>query len=110
MYRCGIVMHQTYNQLFPLADADLAEKVRDKTLLGYHDVRTGNEPDSRLSRFITEHLPVVLPDARERFDNHRDLMVGFVSGDLDYPEFAARVRRRSEGTNEDWDEPVVDEF
>jgi hypothetical protein len=29
----------------------LAAKVRDKMLLGYHDVRLGNQPDARLVKF-----------------------------------------------------------
>ncbi len=42
---CGGVIHQFYNQLYPRANAVLAEQVRDKTKLGYSDVRPGNEPD-----------------------------------------------------------------
>jgi hypothetical protein len=33
--KCGFILHQTYNQLFPAAEAELAAKARDKTLLGY---------------------------------------------------------------------------
>lgn len=43
----GGIVHQNYNQLYPGADAELAGLARDKTLLGYHDVRPGNEPDGR---------------------------------------------------------------
>jgi hypothetical protein len=35
--KCGGIVHQTYNQLYPLADAEVAAKARDKNLLGYHD-------------------------------------------------------------------------
>ncbi len=54
---CGVLIHQTYNQLYPTTNAALAEKVKVKTLLGYHDVRVGNEPDTRLIRFIHNNLP-----------------------------------------------------
>jgi hypothetical protein len=48
---CGVIVHQTFNQLYPSAELELSEKVRDKRLLGYHDVRVGNIPDARLNRF-----------------------------------------------------------
>ncbi|WP_353182445.1 hypothetical protein, partial [Bosea sp. (in: a-proteobacteria)] len=53
--KCGGVIHQVYNQLLPSADHALAEKAKDKDLLGYADLRLGNDPDARLQRFISEH-------------------------------------------------------
>jgi len=104
---CGVVFHQTYNQLMPEADRELANKARDKRLLGYHDIRVGNEPDSRLLKFIGINLPRVLPEARERFDEYKDLLEDFGDRSMGYVEFAARVRRRSQGLYEqgDWDPP-----
>ena len=105
---CGVVMHQTYNQLYPAADHHLAEKARDRRLLGYHDIRVGNQPDARLVKFIGSNLPRVLPGARERFDRYKDLLADFGDRTVPYKEFTARVRRRSQGTDEDsdidWDE------
>ena len=72
--QCGVVLHQTYNQLLPETEQELAAKARDKNLLGYHDIRTGNSPDSRLTKFIVVNLPSVLPQARERFDEYKDLL------------------------------------
>ena len=105
---CGVVFHQTYNQLLPEADRELAEKAQDKRLLGYHDIRVGNEPDDRLLKFIGTNLAQVLPEARDRFDKYKDLVGDFADGTMDYAEFAARVRRRSQGVYEDgdWDPPA----
>lgn len=102
----GIIIHQQYNQLLPASEAALAAQVRDKKLLGYHDVRTGNEPDKRLLKFFCENLPNILDDAHDRFTANRDLLEPFASGKYSYAEFAARVRRREQGTNEDHDWPV----
>ena len=55
--KCGFIFHQTYNQLFPTAFAELAAKASDKNTLGYHDIRTGNAPDARLLKFITASQP-----------------------------------------------------
>jgi len=104
--QCGMVFHQTYNQLYAQADEALSETARDKSLLGYHDIRVGNHPDKRLCKFITTNLPKVLPEAREKFKDYKDLIGGFVYDEMNYREFAARVRRRSKGSNEDndWEE------
>lgn len=52
-----------YNQLYPNADADLAARVRDKHMLGYSDVRVGNQPDARLLRFFGNSLPLVAEES-----------------------------------------------
>ena len=104
---CGVVLHQTYNQLLPVADQALAEKARHKDLLGYHDIRVGNQPNDRLLKFLAVNLPRVLPEARDRFAEYKDLLDAFASGRMRYKEFAGRVRRRSQGVYEegDWDPP-----
>jgi hypothetical protein len=111
--KCGFIVHQTYNQLLPTSAADLAAKVRDKTMLGYHDVRTGNQPDARLLKFVTVNLPKIAVEARAKFDAHIDLLDSYASGRMDYEQFAARVLRRWRGQDENWpddkpeDEPDV---
>ena len=106
---CGVILHQTYNQLIPETERELANKAKDKRLLGYHDIRTGNQPDKRLTKFFTENLPSILPEARYRFDEYKDLLADFADHTISYQEFAGRVRRRSQGLyeNGDW-EPTED--
>jgi hypothetical protein len=91
MHRSGVVIHQMYNQLFPAADAELAALARNKKLLGYHDIRLGNEPDGRLQKFISTNLPKVLPAARERFEAHYDLLSQYGGREIEYPEFSKRL-------------------
>ncbi|MGH7914903.1 MAG: hypothetical protein ACREPW_09680 [Candidatus Binataceae bacterium] len=105
---CGIILHQTYNQLFPIADTDLADKAKHKDNLGYHDIRTGNTPDQRLIHFIGDNLPAILPEHRQKFDEYRDLLQDFIDGYMTYPEFAARVGRRKRGLSEDIDSGDLD--
>lgn len=103
LQRCGVIMHETFNQRVPLADAALMEKVRHKTLLGFHDIRLGNEYDERLRRFFHTNLPAVAAEARARFEEFKDLLELYGSGEMSYSEFAARSRRRSQGADEDSD-------
>ena len=102
---CGVLVWETYNQRYPKADADLAEKAKHKNLLGYHDIKIGNEPGPHLEHFIGTILPEELPKARERLGAFRDLLESYVTEEFPYQEFNARVRRREQGTNEDHDWP-----
>jgi hypothetical protein len=102
---CGVILHQTYNQLLPTSAAAIAAQARDKNMLGFHDIRLGNQPDDRLTKFLHENLPAVVPGARERFETYTNLLADYGNGAIAYEEFAARVRRRSQGVNEDFDQP-----
>lgn len=110
MTACGIIIHQTYNQIMAAADAAIAARVKHKNSLGYHDIRLGNQPDARLLKFIGTDMMNVAAEARRKFEDHKDLLDAFSAGGTSYPEFAARVRRRSNGLNEDRDEEDGDPF
>jgi hypothetical protein len=100
---CGVILFQNYNQLYPASDVELADAVRDRKNLGYHDVRTGNLPNEHLQRFLQETVPAEAAENRDRFERHKDLLADFVSGELPYAGFAARVVRRERGQPEGFD-------
>lgn len=102
---CGLIMHETYNQRMATADAELADLARHKDLLGYHDIRTGNSADSRLTHFFAKNLPAILDEARSKVIRYRDLLWAFGAEKMSYEEFSARVRRREQGQKEDNDWP-----
>lgn len=102
---CGLIMHETYNQRMAVADEDLAVKVRHKDLLGYHDIRTGNLTDARLTRFFSKNLPAILDEAQAKVAKYHDLLWAFGAEKMPYEEFSARVRRRELGQPEDNDWP-----
>jgi hypothetical protein len=109
---CGVIIHQTFNQRYPQADEGLAAQARHKDLLGYHDIRIGNEPDARLIKFIHTNLPTLLPSFRDRFDRFKDLLSAYATGQMPYKEFAARSKRRLRGEPEDGypPEPPYDDW
>ncbi|TGQ27721.1 MULTISPECIES: hypothetical protein [unclassified Mesorhizobium] len=104
--RCGLITWETLRQRYPTADAELSERARHKRVLGFADISLGNAPDAPLIKFISKNLPTVIPEARVRFDQYKDLMGPFAFGEMGYHEFAARVRRRSAGQDEDYDIPI----
>lgn len=91
---CGVITHETYNQLYPYSDRSLAEQVSNKDLLGYHDIRVGNAPDPRLTHFINVNLPKMLPIARTRFALFRNLLADYASQRIDYPTLFDEVKSR----------------
>jgi hypothetical protein len=104
--KCGLIIHQNFNQLLPASDADLAADLKHKNLMGFFDIRASNEPDARMLRFVESSLPTAMPAAREKWKAHADIIERFVTdGDMSYAEFAGRIGRRARGEPEDGFEP-----
>jgi hypothetical protein len=104
---CGVVIHQTFNQIYPDSAVEIATQLRDKRLMGYHDIRLIGAEDAaithaRLSKFLGENLPNVLPEARESFEEFKDLLGAYATEQYDYKAFAARVLHRLRGESEDF--------
>ena len=99
--KCGFIIHQNYNQLYPATASDIADQAKQKNLLGFHDIKCGNLPDQRLTKFLSENLPALLEQAKPKFDLYKDLLGAFASREMEWPEFSARARRRATGEPED---------
>ena len=78
----------------PYTAAEIAAKAKHKRLLGYHDIRVGNEPDARLRRFVSVNLLKVLPEARARFNKAKDLLYAHATLAISDEDFAAEVIAR----------------
>ncbi len=103
---CGVILHQTFNQLYPNSARALVPQLRDKDLLGFHDIRMIDAQDAakthaRLDAFFQSSIPSVLPRARTAFDAYKDLLSAYANGEYGYTEFAGRVKRRYRGEPED---------
>jgi hypothetical protein len=94
LHSCGVILHQTYNQLYPNADRELAAKASHKDLLGFHDIRVGNDPDGRLLSFIHTNLPALLPESRARFDASLDLLTPYAERRITRADFIKELRLR----------------
>jgi hypothetical protein len=91
----GCIVYQHYNQLYANADQALAEVASDKNLLGYHDIRVGNEPDRRMNRFVTDLLPDLVGDAQNTFEKFRDAHLAYGRGEMKYKEWVRVIMVRS---------------
>jgi hypothetical protein len=101
----GCLIHENYNQLYPEADARLAERVREKNLLGYHDVRVGNEPYRRMLRFFEELLPTLVKEVKPTFLKFREVHRAYGKGEIRYPEWLKELRKGGRG----WTKTVREE-
>lgn len=104
----GVLIWETRHQYYPPEYGNIAGLVRDKDSLGYFDVIPSDHPDKNLTEFVTRIVPEELADANRRFQEYRDLLQSFGEGAIKYKEFAARIRRRENGSNEDKDEELSD--
>ena len=87
----GCLVHQTYNQLYANADADLVALTSHKDSLGYHDVRVGNQPGKRLTKFIQEQLPDLVGGAKRTFETFYPIHVGYGRGLISYTEWVKLI-------------------
>jgi hypothetical protein len=56
------------------------------------------------------NLPKIADNAREKFDEYKDLLDGFVNGGMSYEEFVGRAARRDRGESEDFDQDLHPPF
>lgn len=91
----GGIVHQNYNQLYQDVDKELADKAKAKNLLGYHDVRVGNEPDRRMLKFICENLPKTAEELKDRFREFGNLHARYGKGEIEYEEWRKEILTRS---------------
>ena len=109
LQRCGMLVWETRHQFYPPEYDNIAAQVKEKTSLGYFDIRVTDAPTTQLMDFLVRILPEELPAARERFEQHKDLLSAYAGREMSYKSFAARVRRRQDGENEDRDPEPEDE-
>jgi hypothetical protein len=106
----GALVWETRNQLYPAEYGNIAAQISHKDSLGYFDIRVTDYPDARLTDFITRIVPEELPKAARLFHKFKDLTSAYSAGEMRYAEFAARIRRRESGLDEDRDPEETAEF
>lgn len=78
----GIISHETYFQYYPADQIELAERVKDKTKLGFTDVTATEEPHARTKNFFGTTLPEIVPRMAELWEANRDALYEYAKGNL----------------------------
>lgn len=100
----GVILWETRGQLYAPEHANIAAQMKEKTSLGFFDIKVSDYPDALLTDFISRIIPEDLPAAHDSFGQYKDLLAEYAYGRMGYREFSARIRRRQQGLNEDRDD------
>ncbi|MDV4159313.1 hypothetical protein [Rhizobium brockwellii] len=100
----GGLVWEIRSQLYPTEYGNIAAQISHKDSLGFFDIRVTDYPDDKLLDFITRIIPAELPEATNRFQQFKDLFDPYARGHMPYHVFAAKIRRRENGTDEDRDD------
>lgn len=93
----GIFSHETYNQYYPLDKNDIAEKVRNKGLLGFTDVLASETPQIRTVKFFAEILPKITPHMAERWQSNRDALMEYATGNINLAQLYTDIGSQAGG-------------
>ncbi|WP_426268123.1 hypothetical protein [Sphingomonas sp. LHG3443-2] len=82
----GIMFHETFYQYYPVGHDEITDKVKDKTLLGFSDVRATEQPDKRTSKFFSDYLPTITAPSALLWNRHKDALKAYTRSEMDLME------------------------
>lgn len=65
----GIMFHETLYQYYPISHDELTAQVKNKTLLGFSDVRATEDPDKRTIEFFNSYLSSITSHSATLWNN-----------------------------------------
>jgi len=103
----GIIAHESYYQYYPSEYSELAEKVKNKRLLGFTDVRATEDPDVRTIKFFNELLPRVIEDMSKKWSRNKEALYDYATGGMNLSQLYTIIGSPAGGK---WSEfPAVSE-
>jgi hypothetical protein len=87
----GILFHETLYQYYPLGYDEITTNVKDKTLLGFSDVRATEEPDKRTVTFFRDYLPAIIAPSAMAWNTHKVALEAYARGQMDLAELYQRI-------------------
>lgn len=103
----GIAYHEAYYQYYDPIHADIAANLKEKTLLGFTDVRATHDPDQRTVRFFADILPALLEVAAPRWENFREYVYAYA---LDQMHLAQLYNEIGSPAGGNWVDPQEPPF
>lgn len=82
----GIMFHETLFQYYPLGHDDIVKNAKDKSLLGFSDIRATEEPDRRTVDFFTSYVPGITAHSAALWEKNREVLEGYADGKMDLGE------------------------
>ena len=78
----GILFHETLYQYYPLDFDELTQKVKDKTLLGFSDVRATQDPDKRTVEFFASYMPKIVDSTAALWSKNKAALLAYTQDQL----------------------------
>lgn len=99
----GLITHDTYNQTYPFQEYEFASQMRDKDIIGFHDIAIIGHQDERLESF-NERLDNfifndLLPTARKLFDLAKPSLQQWINNEITLAQLYQIVKKNSKPTN-----------
>jgi hypothetical protein len=69
--------------------------VRNKVLLGDHDVPNRNEPDARIQKLMGQNLPGLMQEAKRLFEVYRETHGAYGKGDMNHRDWLRQILQGS---------------
>lgn len=96
----GIITHDTHHQIYPYNERDMAEQIRNKDVIGYHDICISEENGEkryedfkkRLDKFINTNLLKVASKSRKAFDLSKDYLRKWLDRKISLTELYQSVK------------------
>jgi hypothetical protein len=87
----GILFHETLYQYYPFGHDDLVSQVKDKTLLGFSDIRATEQPDKRTTAFFTHYLPAIAGPATVVWNKNRRSLEAYAHGQISLSQLYVEI-------------------
>jgi hypothetical protein len=97
----GIIAHETFLQYYPADQAAVAAQVQDKTLLGFTDVTSVEEPHERTTKFLTSILPKIITPMAAKWKTNRDSLLSYARGEIQLAQLYNAIGSPAAGNWED---------
>lgn len=100
IFRCaGIITHDTKHQIYPESEYHFALKIRDKNLVGFHDIAICGYEDKRLNdynrsldTFFKDHLMVTSVKSRKAFNQSKAYLQQWINKEISLSELYNLVK------------------
>lgn len=87
----GIIFHESFYQYYDPEHTELAAKAKEKSLLGFSDIRASHEPDTRTSKFFADYLPSLLETAAPRWAAARDSAYAYAKNEMNLAQLYTEI-------------------
>ncbi|MBA3862961.1 MAG: hypothetical protein C0517_03340 [Erythrobacter sp.] len=78
-------------------DEDIALRAKEKSLLGFSDIRASHEPDKRTARFFTDYLPGLLEEAAPLWAAARDSAYAYAKNQMNLAQLYTEIKSPAGG-------------